>query len=90
MTLESAEIDLRKTFESGQGYVALSRLKSIKSLNLIGYNAKSLSVDSLALKADKRFKELSDDLHNSVDLKENELLAKDFIRSCGGRVLKKV
>ena len=90
MTLESAEIDLRKTFESGQGYVALSRLKSIKSLNLIGYNTKSLTVDSLALKADKRFLELSEELESSIDLKEYENLAKDFIRKCGGRVLKKV
>lgn len=90
MTLEAAEIDLRKTFEAGQGYVALSRLKKLESLSLIGYNTKSLTVDSLALKADSRFKELSEELVNSVDLKENELLAKDFIRSCGGRVLKKV
>lgn len=90
MTLEAAEIDLRRTFEAGQGYVALSRLKQLKSLSLIGYNAKSLTVDSLALKADKRFQELSTELSKTVDLKENELLAKDFIRSCGGRVLKKL
>jgi len=90
MTLEAAEVDLRKTFEAGQGYVALSRLKKLESLFLIGYNAKSLTVDSLALKADKRFQELSEEVEHSADLKENELLAKDFIRSCGGRVLKKL
>ena len=33
MTLDSAEIDLGKTFEVGQGYVALSRIKSIDGLS---------------------------------------------------------
>ncbi len=90
MTLEAAEIDLRKTFEAGQGYVALSRLKKIEKLYLLGFNSIALSVDRLALKADKRFVELSNEVEKQVDLKENELLAKDFIRSCGGRVLKKL
>jgi PIF1-like helicase/Helix-turn-helix domain len=60
MTLDSAEIDLTKTFERGQGYVALSRLRNIDGLRLLGYNEISLEVDDLALKADKRFQELSD------------------------------
>ncbi len=89
MTLDAAELDLRKTFEKGQGYVALSRLRDIEHLRLIGFNKTSLQVDSLALKADKRFQELSVILNeNSIDdiLKAK---AKDFIRACGGRVLKK-
>lgn len=90
MTLEAAEIDLRKTFEAGQGYVALSRLKKIEKLHLLGFNGVALSVDRLALKADKRFSELSGEVVEQADLEENELLAKDFIRSCGGRVLKKL
>ncbi len=90
MTLEAAEIDLTKTFESGQGYVALSRLKSLNNLYLIGFNQKALTVDSLALKADKRFRELSQDEENAIDVANNELKAKDFIRNSGGRVLKKL
>lgn len=90
MTLEAAEIDLSKTFESGQGYVALSRLKSLSKLHLLGFNQKALTVDSLALKADQRFKELSLNEENSIDYKENEEKSKAFIRACGGRVLKKV
>lgn len=59
MTLDAAEIDLSKTFERGQGYVALSRLKSMKNLRLLGFNDKALEVEPLVLKADKRFQELS-------------------------------
>lgn len=59
MTLSEAEIDLNKTFEDGMGYVALSRLKSIEGLTIIGINPNALGLNSLARKADVRFKELS-------------------------------
>jgi ATP-dependent exoDNAse (exonuclease V) alpha subunit len=61
MTLEAAEIDLRKTFEKGQGYVALSRLKDLSGLRLIGFNRTALELDPLAMRADQRFRELSNE-----------------------------
>ena len=61
MTLEAAEIDLSRTFELGQGYVALSRLKSLAGLQLLGMNDMSLQLDPLARGADKRFLALSDE-----------------------------
>lgn len=69
MTLDAAELDLSKTFERGQGYVALSRLRSIERLRLLGFNSTALEVDSLALKADLRFQELSalNDAKFSID-----------------------
>ena len=62
MTLDAAVIDLRSTFEYGQGYVALSRLKDIEGLQLLGYNPTALELHPLARKADARFKELSTQL----------------------------
>jgi ATP-dependent exoDNAse (exonuclease V) alpha subunit len=84
MTLDEAEIDLSKTFEKGQGYVALSRLKKLENLQLIGLNEMALSVDRLAQKADIRFKELSEDADNAHKLEELELQASVFIRASGG------
>jgi len=60
MSLDVAEIDLSKTFEVGQGYVALSRVKSIKGLKLIGLNDMALRVDSTILQIDERIKGASD------------------------------
>lgn len=59
MTLSEAEIDLKRTFEGGMGYVALSRLKDLKGLTLLGISANALELNSLSRKADVRFKELS-------------------------------
>jgi ATP-dependent exoDNAse (exonuclease V) alpha subunit len=64
MTLEAAEIDLSKAFEPGQGYVALSRLKDLEGLKLLGINRMAIEVDALALKADQRFQELSQEIDN--------------------------
>lgn len=59
MTLDSAEIDLSKTFEVGQGYVALSRIKNIEGLRLMGFNDLALAVDPLILHIDDRIKAAS-------------------------------
>lgn len=59
MNLDSAEIDLSKCFLEGMGYVALSRLKSLKGLRLMGINNLAFCVNSRALQIDKYFKKLS-------------------------------
>lgn len=84
MTLEEATIDLSKTFERGQGYVALSRLKSLESLQLLGINNTALAVDPLAYKADQRFMELSAEANNAFSKDELAKQEKSFIKACGG------
>ncbi|KJV40028.1 AAA family ATPase [Acinetobacter brisouii] len=84
MTLEAAEINLSHTFEKGQGYVALSRLKSLEGLRLTGFNDQALELDSLAIKADRRFQELSEEAEQhfaNIDLTAQH---QTFIRHCGG------
>lgn len=84
MTLDEAEIDLSKTFERGQGYVALSRLKRLANLKLEGINELALQVDPLALKADKRFQQLSFQVDSETTFTELEVLAPEFIKKSGG------
>ncbi|WP_122898021.1 AAA family ATPase [Acinetobacter sp. B51(2017)] len=84
MTLAAAEINLSHTFEKGQGYVALSRLKSLAGLRLLGFNLAALELDSLALKADRRFQELSSEAEANFMNVDLSLQHKAFIRHCGG------
>lgn len=84
MTLEAAEMDLSQTFEQGQGYVALSRLKSLDGLRLLGINETALQLDSLALKADKRFLELSNQAEQVWAEKDASQSHQEFIKRCGG------
>lgn len=91
MTLDAAEIDLSKTFELGQGYVALSRLKSLEGLKLLGMNDLSLRLDPLARGADSRFQVLSTEAQQAFEEVEKEVLkeAHDrFILVSGGTLSK--
>ncbi len=86
MTLDSAVMDLGKTFERGQGYVALSRVKSLEGLKLLGLNDTALQVDSLALRADIRFQELSEEAELKYGEEQLRSEAEDFVKKCGGTV----
>ncbi len=59
MTLDAAEIDLSRSFEYGMGYVALSRVRTLKNMKLLGINNVALQVNPEILKADKRFQKES-------------------------------
>lgn len=89
MTLDAAMIDLSRAFEKGQGYVALSRLRDLSGLKLRGLNQTALEVDELALKADFRFRELSQEWDDSLDEKDLENEFKGFIKYSGGTFDKK-
>lgn len=62
MSLDSAEIDLRNAFVKGMGYVALSRVRTLSGLYLLGINEMALKVDDSIFAIDSEFKEMSDSI----------------------------
>ena len=93
MTLDAAEIDLSRTFELGQGYVALSRLKSLAGLQLLGMNDMSLQLDPLARGADKRFLVLSDEADANYAMLDADSLQQahdKFVLKTGGTLNKAI
>lgn len=59
MSLDSASIDLGKAFEYGQGYVALSRVRSLEGLHLEGLNEKALMMHPEVVEEDVKFVQMS-------------------------------
>jgi ATP-dependent DNA helicase PIF1 len=60
MSLDAAVIDLSRAFEYGQGYVALSRLRSLAGLHLLGLNERALRVHPSAVAKDEEFRAASE------------------------------
>lgn len=59
MSLDAARIDLSKTFEYGQGYVAISRVRTLSGLYLEGANDKAFMMHPKIVEMDKEFRRLS-------------------------------
>lgn len=88
ITLDEAVIDLSKAFEYGQGYVALSRVRSLSGLHLLGINDKALTVHPKILSKDEEFRTnstVAEETLNSL-LAELTKLHEQFIKACGGEV----
>jgi len=60
MSLDTAEINLSKCFVEGMGYVALSRLKSLNGLKLLGINELALRTNEDVQKIDGEFRKMSE------------------------------
>lgn len=56
MTLDGARIDLSKAFVEGMGYVALSRVKSLDTLSILGINRMALKVSERAIEIDQNLR----------------------------------
>lgn len=67
MSLDAAIIDLSSAFEYGQGYVALSRVRSLAGLYLLGWNTRALEVHPAVLRKDEEFRAASDALECVCD-----------------------
>ena len=59
MSLDAAHMDLSRSFEYGQGYVALSRVRTIEGLYLAGLNQRALEVHPRVLEVDQQFRDSS-------------------------------
>lgn len=75
MSLDAAEIDLGKSFVTGMGYVALSRVRSLEGIRLRSLNRTALTVSEEVIKVDRKLKQMSQavaaELHNNYYYKLN-------------------
>lgn len=96
MTLDAAEIDLSRAFGTGMGYVALSRVKRLENINLLGLHDNALKINPFVLEQDKLFQKKSINAKKALekyylDKKLNKVLKekqKDFILASGGSIAK--
>jgi len=88
MSLDSAYMDLSSVFEYGQGYVALSRVRTLSGLFLAGYNARALAVHPDIAKKDGVFRTESDMAESTFEnMQKDELrgMQKNFVQAHGGK-----
>jgi ATP-dependent DNA helicase PIF1 len=76
MTLDAAQVDLSKSFEKGMGYVALSRVRSLEGLRVLGFNAMALAVNEETLAFDQELKKCSEGALHELAFLPKELPAK--------------
>jgi ATP-dependent exoDNAse (exonuclease V) alpha subunit len=76
MSLDAIEVDLSKSFEKGMGYVALSRVRSLDGLTLLGLNDMAVQVRSEVLDFDEEIKKVSNkhlaEMHALTDMDRQE------------------
>ncbi len=90
MSLDEAVIDLSRAFEYGQGYVALSRLRTLSGLHLLGLNERALRVHPLAVEKDEEFRAASETARGALQ-GDNSALAQqqqDFIAASAARTVR--
>ena len=88
MSLDEAVMDLSRVFEFGQGYVALSRVRRLSGLHLLGYNERAFSVHPEILAKDESFRKASEEVDvNFAGMSPAELEKKyqHFIVACEGK-----
>lgn len=91
MSLDSAVMDLTSVFEYGQGYVALSRVRRLSGLSLLGWNDRALHVHPVILAKDAAFRASSseaDETFTAIPKDELTLLHNNFILRSGGKLEK--
>ncbi len=88
MSLDEAVMDLSQVFEFGQGYVALSRVRRLSGLHLLGWNDRAFQVHPDVLAKDESFRLESQKIEEAfakispADLRETH---ESFITAIGGK-----
>lgn len=80
MTLDAAEVDLSNSFVEGMGYVALSRVRTIDGLKLMGLNDIALKVNPKVAHYDTFLLQMSEDAERELaELQDVALLQADVM-----------
>lgn len=94
MSLDAVEVDLSRSFEPGMGYVALSRVRTLEGLTILGMNEMALRVHEDARAFEDEMKKLSSDAlkeFKALGKKEQARLQEEFLaRSRGFKKEKKL
>jgi len=88
MSLDEAVMDLSQVFEYGQGYVALSRVRRLTGLYILGWNEQTFQVHPEILLKDKEFRidsSIVEDLYSKISFSELQKRQDDFIKACDGK-----
>lgn len=88
VSLDAAVMDLSQVFEYGQGYVALSRVRTLSGVHLLGVNARAFQVHPVVLAEDILFRRASDRAEAEYSRLTPERIAEmesNFIIISGGK-----
>lgn len=88
MSLDAAVMDLGSAFEFGQGYVALSRVRRLSGLFLLGCNERALKVHPDILAQDRVFRaesQTAEEESARFSSEERAEIENAFIVACGGK-----
>jgi hypothetical protein len=92
MSMDAAVMDLREVFEYGQGYVALSRVRTLDGLHLLGWNPRTFQVHPRILAEDSTFVRQSETARVTFgDMRPDEIetMHHNFILASGGIIAAK-
>ncbi len=90
MSLDAAEIDLSRAFVYGQGYVALSRVRSLAGLKMLGMNPTALNVDPKIVAMDAKLRIAAEDAEAAfVEMSDEEVkrMHEQFVTAVGGTLV---
>ena len=91
MSMDAAAMDLSRAFEYGQGYVALSRVRTLQGLRLLGWSEGAMQVHPEVLKIDRSFREQSEGARRAFEALEAsaelEGMQERFIKASGGSII---